>query len=71
MLIFASRQSHLRTLSFLALFCLVSAFAHAQVVNVTEWHSGLVTLNEGWLQQNGDQSGMGKTRFRRQWLAKG
>jgi len=36
---------------------------HGQVVDATDWRSGLVTLNEGWLEQGGDNPAWAQPEF--------
>lgn len=38
-------------------------FAHAQPVDATRWRSGLVNLDEGWLQQSGDNPAWARPGF--------
>jgi phosphoserine phosphatase RsbU/P len=43
--------------------CLAGAMARGQVVNVASWRSGIATLNEGWLEQGGDNLAWAKPDF--------
>ena len=47
----------------LAFLCVTATISHAQALDVTPWPSGLVTLNEGWLQQGGDNPAWSQPNF--------
>ncbi len=53
----------LRNVVVLVLLCLASGPIHSQVVSVDQWHSGLTTLNEGWLEQGGDNAAWARPDF--------
>ena len=54
MLVFSRPRRQIRIIAITVGMFLLVAVARAQVVSVDQWDSGLVTLNEGWLQQSGD-----------------
>src|SRR5215831_20658648 len=53
-LITACRQRQLRIVFAVSVLWMAARVVQPQAMNVTQWHSGLVTLNQGWLQQGGD-----------------
>ncbi len=54
MQLFARRHRQRAIISLLVSLFLMASFASAQPVDATRWRSGLVNLDEGWLQQAGD-----------------
>ena len=54
MLTFVSRYCRLSIVLVWLLLWLEGMSVLAQVVDATQWHSGLVNLNEGWKQRSGD-----------------
>jgi Stage II sporulation protein E (SpoIIE) len=59
----ARRYWNLRIGWLLAWLCLAATTALAQPVDATQWHSGTVTLNEGWLEQEGDDLAWAQAGF--------
>ncbi len=54
MLMITRRCRELRIGWVFAWLCLIATTALGQVIDATRWHSGTVTLNEGWREHDGD-----------------